>query len=551
MDKNLKFIIIGGSGGGSNVAVDLRYKDENSEILIIERESDISYSNCSMPYYFSGEIDNIEDLIENTKEDFKNKYNIDVRINSDVIKINKEEKYIEIKNLKADEIYREYYDYLIITTGAESKFPENFRNEKIFKIRVLEDIKKIDKFLKDNEVKDVAVVGNGYIGIEIAESFRIAGKNVTLIGSRDQLLTNIDEDMTQILHKEAIDNDINLILNNRLKEVKDNAIILEDGTTINADLIILSIGITPASKLAEDAGLLVTENNSIKIDDNYKTSDNYIYAIGDVTEIYNPIIKSEAKIPLAGAIYIGSKKLSDGIYGSKRENHGFIGPSALRFFNLNIGHVGLNESQIKSNGYDYDFSYISGDDRAINGKSISLKLLFEKPSGRILGATVIGYGDILKELDPISIFIKYNMTIYELYDTEFAYHPIYSRPLSLINIAAYNAIEILEGNIKKIPVREVRKIVEDGKFILDTRDEESYNKKHLRGSINIPRNTLRSSIDKIPKDKEIYVDRFSSYKILKNMGFENAIYIESNIKEIEIYEFYKDKLLDRESIIVS
>ncbi len=548
--ENLKIVIVGGSAGGSTLATTLRRLDESSEIVIIERGPDVSFANCSLPYYFEGLVETIEDLSITTPEQFKSKYNIDARVNEEVLKINRAEKNVEVKNLETNVIYEIFYDYLILSPGGNPKEPKNLMGDNVFSLRNVQDVRDIDKYIKENNVKSVGVIGNGFIGVEVAEAFKLGGmEKVTLFGSRNQVLTPFDEDMAQIIHKEMMDKGVDLILGSRVSGTTLKGVALESGEFYDAELIILAIGISPETTLVEDAGLKIGTTGGILVDANHKTDDDSIYAIGDAVEIHDKLTGKSTMLALAGPAHRQADKVANHIYGEDTASRGVINSAMLRVFDLNCASVGLSESTLQRENRKYKFVYTTGRDQVEYSNPIHMKLIFEEPTGLILGAQIIGRGHVTQRINVVSTLILMNGTIQDMWDNELAYSPIYSTPKDITNLIASTGIKYLKGEFKKVPIRDVRKLTEDGEFILDTRSKRAFERGHIKGATNIPSEELRDRLNEVPKDKPVYTDSYSSLKILLNNGFTNAVFIDGGFEDVCLHEYFHDKKLNREPIV--
>lgn len=548
--EKMKIVIVGGSAGGSTLGTTLRRLDENSEIIIIERGPDVSFANCSLPYYFDGLVEEIEDLLVTTPEQFKKKYNIDARVNEEVLRINREEKSLEVKNLETGVIYEEHYDFLVLSPGGNPNEPESLLGENVFTLRNVEDVREIDEYIKKNDVKSLAVIGNGFIGVEVAEAFKLGGmEKVTLFGSKEQVLTPFDEDMAQIIHKEMMDKGIELVLGCRVKSTSLEGVELESGKKYDGDLIVLAIGISPETTLVKDAGLKIGVTKGILVDSNYRTEDEFIYAIGDAIEVHDKLSGKPSMLALAGPAHRQADKVANHIYGNLTENRGVINSSILRVFDLNCAAVGLNERTLQEENRKYKFVYMTSRDQVEYPEPIHMKLIFEDPTGLILGAQVIGRGQVTPRINVVSSLITMGGTIYDMWENELAYSPLYSTPKDITNLIASTGISYLKGEFEKAPIRDVRKLVEKGAFILDTRSKKAFERGHIKGATNIPSGELRERIDELPKDKKIYIDSYGSLKILQNKGFSNVVFIDGNFQDICLYEYYHDKVDNREPIV--
>ena len=300
---NKKILIVGGVAGGASAAARIRRIDESAEIIMFERGPHVSFSNCALPYHLSGIIEDSEDLVLMNPDQFKNQYNIDARVNNEVISINKEEKKVVVKNVLTEGTYEESYDKLILSPGANPVLPKSINgigNQNVFVVRNVVDIRNLQSYIEENDVKDTVVVGGGYIGVEVAENLRLAGKNVSLVECEKQIMNPLDYDMAQILHKEMMDQGVNLVLGDGLEKVNETSVELMSGKEIKAELVVMAIGVYPETALAKEAGLEIGKTGGIKVDRNYLTSDDDIYAVGDAIEVYNSLTKEVARFPLAG-----------------------------------------------------------------------------------------------------------------------------------------------------------------------------------------------------------------------------------------------------------
>lgn len=547
--ESLKIVIVGGSAAGSTVATTLRRLDEDSEILIIERGPDVSFANCSLPYYFGDIVDEIDDLVVTSPSEFKKKYNIDVRVNEEVIDINRNDKYINVKNLENKKVYHEDYDYLILAPGGNPNSPKPLTGENVFTLRNVQDVRDIDNYIKENDVEKISIIGNGYIGVEIAESFIVDKKEVTLFGSRKQVLKPFDIEMAQIIHKELIDKGVNLVLDSRVKSTSKKEVTLENKDSYPTDMVILAIGISPETTLAKKADLEIGETGGILVDANFRTKDKFIYAIGDAIELHDRITRKPTMLALAGPAHKEADKAANHIYGNPQKNKGVLKASILRVFDLNCGSVGLNEKNLKEEGIKYKYVYTTGPDKPQKGQPLHFKLLYEDPTGRVLGAQIIGKGDVGKRLDVISTIMGLEGTIYDLWENELAYSPLYSTTKDITNLIASTGIHYLEDEFEKVGIKYVREIVENGGIFLDTRSEKAFNKGHIKNAINIPKENLRERLREVPKDKKIYVQSYSSERILTLNGFENIVLVDGSFPDVCMMEYFLDKYKNRKPIV--
>lgn len=556
-----RYLIVGGVAGGASIATRLRRLDEHAEIVIFEQGPHISFSNCSLPNYFSGEVKNIDDLVLMSPQGFRKKYKVDVRTESKVVKINPENKSILVEDISKGEKYEENYDKLILSPGADAIKPKSIKGvdrDNVFTLKNVVDVSKIDSFIEENGVKDIAVVGGGFIGIEAMENLRMKGYNLSLIEAMDQVMAPFDYDMAQTLHKEILDHDVNLILDDGVAEIKDGGLVLDSGKEVKADMVILAIGVSPNTKLAENCGIELGETKAIKVDHNYQTNIEDIYAVGDAIEVTNFQTGKKQRLALAGPAQKQARSAADAIFKRPILNKGVVGASVLRIFDLNAASVGLNEKALKEEGIDYDFSYIMPADRVglmPESSPMFFKLIFAVPSGKILGAQAIGKGAVDKRIDIVSALIQMNGYLEDLKDMEFAYAPHFSTAKDVTNQAAQVGLNVLNGEYKQVPVTKVRELVEENAFILDVREEAEYKNGHLKNAVNIPLGQIRDRLNEIPKDKNVYLHCRSSQrsylaiKILQGHGYDKLFNIQGSFLGISLYEYFDDKRLGREPIL--
>jgi NADPH-dependent 2,4-dienoyl-CoA reductase/sulfur reductase-like enzyme/rhodanese-related sulfurtransferase len=557
-----KILIVGGVAGGASAAARLRRNSEEDEIIMFEKGPHVSFSNCSLPYHLSGVIDDADKLVLMSPEKFMVQYKIEARVNNEVLSINKEDKTVSVKNLLSDEVYTESYDKLILSPGAKPIVPNipGIEEVNVFTIRNVVDIDKLNKYVKSIDIKDIVVIGGGYIGVEAAENLRKVGYNVALIEATDQILKPFDYDMVQILHKEIYDNGINLIVGDKVEKFEKDAVILSSGKKVNAKVVVMAIGVSPETALAKGADLDIGETGAIKVDPNYKTNDDDIYAVGDAIEVYNSLTQSMAKLSLAGPALKEARSVADHINGKGSLNKGYIGSSAIKVFDYNAAATGLNESLI--NVLDMKIKYdivrvILSDKVGImpSSSSVHFKLLYEVPTGKILGAQAIGKGDVTKRIDVIATAIKFGGTLEDLKDLELCYAPPFSTAKDVVNYAGYVGSNLLNGDFKQVNVDMVRGLVENNAYIVDVRERGEYANGYIKGSTNIPLSELRERINEIPKDKPVYLHcktgqrSYNAVLALQNLGFNNVHNITGSFLGISLYEYFNDKSQNRESIV--
>ena len=558
---NKRILIIGGVAGGASVAARARRLDAGAEIIMFERGPHVSFSNCSLPYYLSGVVGNSDALLMMSPEKFKKSYDIDARVNSEVTAINRDKKTIEIKNTLTGDVHEEAYDVLVMAPGASPVKPRSIGGidgKNVYTVRNVADIVHLKDGLEAAGAENTAVIGGGFIGIEVAENLAKAGKKVTVVEAMNQILAPFDYDMVQMLHKELLDNGVSLIVEDGVKTIEEKQITLASGKTVPADAVILAIGVAPETGLAKAAGLEIGETGGILVDHNYRTSDKNIYAVGDAIEVFDRMTGKPSRLALAGPALRQARAAADAMYGIPDDNRGVIGSCALRVFGLNAAATGLNERNARKAGIPCDFVYvIPGDKVGIMPGSAPMhfKLVFEVPTGRILGAQAIGRGNVDKRVDVIAAMVSMNGTIRDLKNLELCYSPVFGTARDVVNQAALVAENILYGRFRQVPVTQVRSLVEEQAFIVDVREKGEYEAGHLKGSVNIPLSELRERADEIPKDRPVYLHCRSSQRsynalmALQGRGYENVVNISGSFLGICLYEYYNDVAMGREKIV--
>lgn len=557
-----KILIIGGVAGGASAAARLRRNSEEDQIIMFERGPHVSFSNCSLPYHLSGVVKEAEDLVLMSPELFLKQYNIDARVNSEVVSIDRKNKTVVVKRTDSEEEYTEYYDKLILSLGASPivpKFP-GMENVNIFTVRNVVDINRLNQYVKKMYTKDITVIGGGFIGVEVAENLSEAGYNVSLIEASNQILRPFDYDMVQIFHKVLIDHKVNLIVGDKVERFEKDKVVLASGKTVNASAVVMAIGVSPETYLAREAGLEIGETGAIKVDKNYLTNDPDIYAVGDAIEVYHALTHTMTKLSLAGPALKQARSVADHINNRSTLNKGYIGSSAIKVFEYNGASTGLNESLIKALNIkiNYDIVRVILSDKVglmPDSAPMHFKLLFEIPTGKILGAQAIGKGDVTKRIDIIATAIKFGGTVEDLKDLEFSYAPPFTTAKDIVNYAGYVGSNLLNGDYKQVNVDKVRELAENNNIIIDVREVHEFKRGHIKGAINIPLSELRKRTDEIPKDKPVYLHcrtgqrSYNATLALQNLGYRNVVNITGSFLGVSFYEYYNDIVNGRESIV--
>ncbi|MCI8669031.1 MAG: CoA-disulfide reductase [Lachnospiraceae bacterium] len=527
----MKTVIIGGVAGGASAAARLRRLDESAEIIIFERGEYVSFANCGLPYYIGGVITERKNLTLQTPESFKSRFNIDVRIKNEAVKINSEAKTVTVKNLDTGHIYEEYYDYLILSPGAEPVRPDipGIDSDIVFTLRNIPDTIKIKEYIESRKPKSAVVIGGGYIGVEMAENLREAGLEVSIIELANHLIAPLDFDMAADVHRYIKEKGIRLYLNNGVKAIEGNTVILQKGK-IDAEMIIMSVGVRPETSLARKCGIKTDSRGSILVDKYMKTSIQNIYAVGDAVKTEDFITKSAAFIPLAGPANKQGRIAADNIAGLCSQYTGTQGSAVLKLFDMTVATTGLNEKNAAAADIDYDKTYIySGSHAAYypGANNLSIKALWDKKTLKIIGAQIIGFDGVDKRLDVLATAIRFEAKITELTGLELCYAPPFGSAKDPVNMLGFVAENIITGKIRQFFWHDIEKLPHDGTVtLLDVRTQTEVQRGRIEGFIHIPVDSLRERMKEIPKDKPVYVHCHSglrSYiacRMLAGSGYE-------------------------------
>lgn len=557
-----KILIIGGVAGGASTAARLRRHSEEDRIIMFEKGPHVSFSNCGLPYHLSGMISEAEKLVLMSPQKFLAQYNIEARVNNEVIEIDRENKEVVVKNTVTKKTYRESYDKLVLSMGAKPIVPkfEGLDSVNVFTIRNVVDINRLNLFVKERKDKKITVIGGGFIGIEAAENLREAGYEVTLIEAADQILKIFDYDMVQRLQKEMYDKGVELIVGDKVERFKKNCVVLESGKVIISEVVVLAIGVAPDTELAVKAGIELGKTGAVKTDNNYMTNDRDIYAVGDMIEVYSPLFNDYFKLSLAGPAQKQARAVADHINGRVVDNRGYIGSSVIKVFDFNGASTGLTESLIKARGMSLNYETIEiipSDKVGLmpNANPMYFKMIFEVPTGRVLGAQAIGKGNVDKRIDVIASVIKFGGTIEDLKDLELCYAPPFGTAKDVVNFGGYVASNVLERRFKQEHFSKVRELLEAGECIIDIREKNEYAEGHLKGVPNIPLSELRERVNEIPKDRTVYLQcrsgqrSYNACLLLQNLGYTNVVNVTGGILGISMYEYFNDKTQNREPIV--
>ncbi len=557
----MKILVVGGVAGGASVAARARRIDENAEVIMFERVPNVSFSNCCLPFRLSGIISDSDKLVLMTPKVFAKKYNIEARTNHEVVAIYPDKKVVKVKNLLTGEEYEESYDKLALSPGANAVLPqsiEGINSENVFVVKNVVDIKKLHGYIEGNNLEEIAVVGGGFIGLEVAENLLKAGKKVHLIEALDQVMTPLDYDMVQLVHKKLHEKGLDLLLKEKLVAIRDGKAILDSGKEVPAQAVVMSIGVRPETTLAKDCGIELGKTGGILVNHNYQTNYPDIYAVGDVVEVTHKLTGDKTLLALAGPAQRQARAAADHMFGMYHNNKGVIGSSCIHVFDLNVANTGLNEKMCKKYNFNYDYVYVIPGDKVglmPGAKPMHFKLVYEVPTGRILGAQAVGEGNVDKRIDVMAAMISMGATLEDLKELELCYSPYYGTAKDVVNHAALVALNVMHGDFKQVHVSEVRGLVEDGAMIVDVREVGEWNRGHLKGAVNIPMSEFRQRLDEIPKDKPVYFHCRSSQRsynvvrALQGLGYTNVVNISGSFLGICLYEYFNDITIGREPIV--
>lgn len=531
----MKVVIVGGVAGGASAAARLRRLDEQVQIIIFERTGFVSYANCGLPYYIGGKIKSKSALTLQTPQSFMSRFNIDVRVRHEVMSIDRHNKKVTVKNIQTNEVFEESYDKLVLSPGASAVRPglAGIDSKKIYSLRTVEDTFRIRKAAVSADVKSAVIIGGGFIGVEMAENLSKLGLNVSIVERQPQLLVQFDADMASFMHSHIRSKSVNLLLGRSVSGFKEERNVIttefEDGGSICADMVILSIGVSPESYLAKAAGLETGFRNSIAVNENMQTSDPDIYAVGDAVQTINPVTGAPAVVALAGPANKQGRIAADNICGLKTVYKGSVAASVLKVFDMTAASVGINESAAKAAGIDYEKVILSPASHASyypGANVMTLKLIFEKGTERILGAQIAGFDGVDKRIDVISTAMQSGMKVTMLKELDLAYAPPYSSAKDPVNMAGFIAENVISGKVKQFFFDDIVKL-DDNAQLVDTRTDTEYADGHADGfDIHIPVDDLRQRMDELDITRPVYVmcqSGLRSYivcRILSQNGFD-------------------------------
>ena len=532
----MKVVIIGGVAGGATAAARLRRLDEQAEIVVFERSGYISYANCGLPYYIGGVIEDPEALTLQTPESFFARFRVDMRVRHEVTALHPDRKTVSVKNLETGEEFEEPYDKLLLSPGAMPTQPRlpGVGLEKLFTLRTVEDTFRIKDYINTHHPKSVVLAGGGFISLELAENLRELGMEVTIVQRPKQLMNPFDPDMAAFLHGEVRRHGIRLALGQTVEGFQEKEggvdVLLKDAAPLHADMVVLAIGVTPDTALAREAGLELGLKGSIVVNDRMEASVPDIYAVGDAVQVKHYVTGQDAVISLAGPANKQGRIAADNICGGDSRYQGSQGSSVIKVFGLTAAATGVNMANAKKAGLDADAVVLSPMNHAgyyPGGKLMTMKVVFEKGTFRLLGAQIVGYEGVDKRIDVLATAIRAGLTAIQLKDLDLAYAPPYSSAKDPVNMAGFMVENLAEGIVKQFSIEGVKNLPRDGGVtLLDVRTPREYAGGRVEGFRNIPVDELRERLGEIEPGKPVYVicqSGLRSYiacRILAGYGYE-------------------------------
>ena len=513
--KGKTIVVVGGVAGGASFAARARRLDESASIVMLERGEHISFANCGLPYFISGEIQARNKLLVQTPERFRRWFRVDVRVRNEVLSIDRHTKTVKVRDHETHRTYQQPYDTLVLSPGAAPIRPliPGIDSPGIFSLRTIEDAERIRGFMETHDPHDAVVVGGGFIGLEMLENLTHLGLGATLVEMADQVMIPLDREMAEWIHQHLRLRGVELLLGSAVagfNQTKEGQleVVVTGGTSITCDMVVLAIGVKPEAPLAKDAGLVVGPHGGIAVNEYLQTTDQDIYAIGDAIETENRVLGGRGLVPLAGLANKQGRLAADHICGKQVTFPGVLGTNIVRVFHLSVASTGVNEKTLKAKGAAYQKSYTHPASHAgyyPGAAPMVMKLLFTPDSGRILGAQIIGIDGVDKRIDVLATAIQAEMDVKELTQLELAYAPQYGTGKDAVNIAGYVASNIVEGDVEVFHAEEVAERVQQGGFLLDVRTAEESRRGHIEGSLNIPMDEIRDRLEELPKDKTLLV----------------------------------------------
>jgi NADPH-dependent 2,4-dienoyl-CoA reductase/sulfur reductase-like enzyme/rhodanese-related sulfurtransferase len=534
-----RILIVGGVAGGASAAARARRLSEDAEIIVFERGPHVSFANCGLPYYAGGEISEKTELLLQTPESLRARFNLDVRVRSEVIGIDRKARRVKVRDLTGDREYEEAYDALILAPGASPLKPPipGIEREGHFVVRNVPDVEKMLAWLQSKPVERSVVVGGGYIGLEMAEQLRRRSLSVTLVEALPQVMALLDPEMAAWVHQELRKNGVELVLNDPVasfeppqsrEEARASVVVLKSGKRCPADLVVLGLGVRPDTVLARQAGLEIGTTGGIRVNEQMQTSDPYIWAVGDAVEVKDAVTRANSVIPLAGPANRQGRIAADNILGRHSRYEATFGTSIVRVFNLAAGCTGANEKSLRKAGIPYHAVHLHPGSHAgyyPGASPIALKMLFAPDSGKLLGAQAAGADGVDKRIDVLATALKGGMTVQDIAELELAYAPSFGSAKDPVNLAGMAAQNVLLGNVSLAQWYEVAELNPNTTTLLDVRTDAERKAGFIPGSMHIPLNQLRQRLDELPRDKELVVScqsgqrSYFASRLLTQRGF--------------------------------
>ena len=529
----MKVIIVGGVAGGATAAARIRRLDERAEIVIFERTGFISYANCGLPYFVGDVITDPDDLTLQSPEGFFRRFRIVAKVHHEVIAVHPEKKTVTVKNLETGDTFEENYDKLLLSPGAKPILPEIEGGARVFTLRTVEDTFRIKSYINQHKPQRAVLAGGGFISLELAENLRELGLDVTVVQSGNQMMNPFDPEMAAFIHNELRRNGVNLIFGHTVEKISDSelgvTVTLDNGCMLNADMAVAAIGVAPDTALAKDAGIELGVKGSIVVNDKMETSAPDVYAVGDAVQIKNFVTDADDVIALAGPANKQGRIAADNICGLDSHYYGSQGSSVLKLFDLTVATTGINEKTARKNGIKSDSVILSPMSHAgyyPGGMVMTMKVVFEEETYRLLGAQIVGYDGVDKRIDVLATAIRAGMKATELKDLDLAYAPPYSSAKDPVNMAGFMIDNIATGVLKQWHIEDADKLPRDGRVtLLDTRTVREYQRGHIEGFYNIPVDELRDRLDEVDPSKPVYVicqsglRSYISCRILEGNGY--------------------------------
>ena len=542
----MRILVIGAVAAGTSAAAKARRNSEAADITIYERDTFISYSGCGMPYYIGGALKSAEQLTPRDPAFFKNKYNVDILTAHEVLHINPSEKTVSVKNIRTGQLFEDKYDKLVLATGAKSNMPSIKGNDRehVFTLRTIGDMYKIKKFIDEKSPKTAAIIGSGFIGLELCENFRKLGIGVTLIELLDQVAPNLDSDMAVYVKEHLISNDVSVHTGSSTHEILENSILLSDGTAINSDLVIIATGVRPNVEIAKQAGIEIGEFGAIKVNKKMETSVPDIYACGDCIEQYHLVTGKPVYRPLGSTANKTGRIAGENVTGGDLSFRGVLGTGIFRVFNMTVAQTGLTEREAVKEGFSVIASYNIKPNKPeyFGGRDIVIKAVADKATGKLLGVQIVGEEGVDKRIDVFATAISFGAKAEDLFHIDLAYAPPYSTTKDPVMYSGMILDNAIRKGRKLISVKELDALKQSGRkyTLIDTRVAGQYQQKHIEGAINIPHERFRLEIGNLEKDVATVtycnkgVTGNATQNILINNGFQEVYTISGGFKTYDV-----------------